>query len=92
MIQIEEQHLKLIKQILAQYPYEFYVFGSRAKGLARKFSDLDLCVKEQVSLVELEGIKLEFAESDLPYTIDIISLPSASKSLRQQIEPHLLKL
>lgn len=92
MILIEEKHLKIIQQILAKYPYEFYLFGSRAKNLARKFSDLDLCTKESVSSLLLEEIKLEFTESDLPYTVDIVSLPNVDENFRHQISKDLIKL
>ena len=67
MIQIEKQDFQTLKQILHKYPYQFYAYGSRVKGNARQFSDLDLCYQEEISLEtvcqikeELEGIKFTF--------------------------------
>ena len=48
MIKIEEKDFRLLKQILSKYPYQFYTYGSRVKGTARQFSDLDLCYLEKV--------------------------------------------
>ena len=70
---MENRHLAIIKQILAKYPYKFYAYGSRVKGTARKFSDLDLCYQENIpsyKVVEIEG-KLE--ESDLPFRIELVN-------------------
>lgn len=40
MIQIENKHYKLIKEILlSESDQEFFVFGSRSKNNAKKFSD-----------------------------------------------------
>jgi hypothetical protein len=49
MLQMENRHQKIIQQILVKYPYKFYAYGSRVKGNARKFSDLDICYQEEVS-------------------------------------------
>jgi len=31
-IQLEDKHLKIVKDILSKYPYQFYAYGSRVKG------------------------------------------------------------
>jgi predicted nucleotidyltransferase len=48
MIFLEKKHFEIIKNILDNYPYDFYVFGSRVKGTHRKLSDLDLCIKTSI--------------------------------------------
>ncbi|CAI2163584.1 2059_t:CDS:10 [Funneliformis geosporum] len=43
VIHMNKVDLKILKQVLSKYPYHFYAYGSRVKGTARKYSDLDLC-------------------------------------------------
>ena len=67
-IDISDKHLKIVKDILQKYPYDFYVFGSRAKQVAKKFSDLDLCYFDNIdSKILLNNIKgPEFKTQGLP--------------------------
>ena len=46
MIDLEPQHLQVVQHILSEHvpECEVRVFGSRANGTARRFSDLDLAL------------------------------------------------
>ena len=57
MIQIENRHQVILWQILSKYPYQFYAYGSRVKGTARKFSDLDLCYQAEIPNRAITEIK-----------------------------------
>jgi len=46
---MSNQDKKILELILSKYPYKFYAYGSRVKGTARKYSDLDLCYKGDIS-------------------------------------------
>ena len=70
---IEERHLQMVKDILDQYPYTFYVFGSRVKGNVKRLSDLDLCFFEPITAKELNALEEAFEESDLPYKVDLVN-------------------
>ncbi len=70
---IKEKHLHIIKDILQKYPYRFYVFGSRAKGNAKPFSDIDLCFFDNIPEREILLLEEEFEESDLPYKVDLVN-------------------
>jgi len=48
MLQVKKRHLNVLQLILSKYPYHFYAYGSRVKGTARQFSDLDLCYQEEM--------------------------------------------
>jgi len=48
MLQIEKRHLEILQSILTKYPYSFYAYGSRVKGTAHRFSDLDICYQEEM--------------------------------------------
>ncbi len=88
----------LVIKILREYLPEnarVWVFGSRAKGTARRFSDLDL-------LIDVGGTKLDnkiksdlawdFEESDLPYKVDIADWNSISGKFKKNVEAHRLEL
>ncbi len=69
---IEERHLKIVKDILQQYPYTFYAFGSRVTGRVKHLSDLDLCFFEPITSKDLISLEEAFEESDLPYKVDLV--------------------
>jgi uncharacterized protein len=72
-LQVEEKHLTILKDILIRYPYRFYAYGSRVKGTARKFSDLDLCYREEVPLNTLARLEADLEESDLPFFVELVN-------------------
>ena len=72
-LQLEEKHLNIIHQILTKHPYSFYAYGSRVKGTVRKFSDLDLCYREQVPLSVISRLREEFTESNLPFEVELVN-------------------
>ena len=51
-----------------------WVFGSRATGRARRYSDLDLAIDagRTLSLDETAALGEAFSDSDLPYRVDIV--------------------
>ena len=73
MLQLETRHQKIIQQILSKYPYRFYAYGSRAKGTARRHSDLDICYLENIPDAIAFQIEEEFKESDLPFLVEIVA-------------------
>lgn len=92
MVDLREQDWNIVKDILGKYPYTFYVFGSRAKKTARRFSDLDLCYKENIPSVVVSKIVGEFEESNLPFKVDLIDWNHCTPEFQKQIEPSLIKL
>ncbi|MFV9900903.1 MAG: nucleotidyltransferase domain-containing protein [Rickettsia conorii subsp. raoultii] len=71
MVQIEKQDLLILRSILEKYPYKFYAYGSRIKGNAKKFSDLDLCIMDNINYEVLLEIREALDESDISIHIDI---------------------
>ena len=86
-LQLEERHLNIIHQILSKYPYKFYAYGSRVKGTARKFSDLDLCYREEIPNEVIYQIKEELEESDLPFIVELVNW----KHMRPQFQELIRK-
>lgn len=60
------------------------VFGSRAAGRARRYSDLDLAIDDSspLDLVVYAALVDDLRESDLPFKVDVVDLRTASESFR----------
>jgi predicted nucleotidyltransferase len=86
MIDIEERHKKIIFDILNKHPYHFYAFGSRVKGKAKRFSDLDLCFFDKIPDKVISDLEEQFEESNLPYTVDIVDWNSCDPSFQEIIK------
>ena len=67
---LEEQTIFLI---FGKYPEveEVILYGSRAKGNFKPFSDIDITLKGKISPETLLSINCAFSESSLPYLFDI---------------------
>lgn len=81
---------RLVLQLLAAYlPPEakVWVFGSRASGHARRYSDLDLAIDagRPLTLDETAGLAEAFSESELPYRVDIVDWRTLDASFRKII-------
>lgn len=77
LLDIQPNHLKIVLDILHKHlpkNAQVWVYGSRAKGNARKYSDLDLAIDcgKPISDILMIDLKDDFIESDLPYKVDII--------------------
>ncbi|MDR2268136.1 MAG: nucleotidyltransferase domain-containing protein [Holosporaceae bacterium] len=96
LIDLREDYLDLVKQILRNALHDeigvsVYAFGSRVRGKAEEFSDLDLAidkhgVKAQELVCRLLG---DFEESDLPFKVDVIDLNGISRSFHDAIKNDL---
>ena len=74
---IAPEHLAQVRAILGAHlpvDVEVLVFGSRARGGARRFSDLDLALKGAVPLdpALLGRLADAFETSTLPWRVDLV--------------------
>jgi type I restriction enzyme S subunit len=85
---------EIVRNILARHvlQYEVWAFGSRAKGTAKEYSDLDLAVitDKPLGLSLSAAISDDFAESDLPIKVDVVDWATTSEAFRQIIEKEKL--
>jgi predicted nucleotidyltransferase len=67
-----------------------WAFGSRVKGTAWRYSDLDLAIISDAPLPwgVTGALKEGFSESDLPWRVDVVDWATTSPSFRQIIERH----
>lgn len=88
--------LALVREIIdAILPdAEVWVFGSRATGLARPFSDLDLLfVKpDNLSWAEQAALRDGFEASDLPFRVDLVDARGLSGAMRSRIDQERVPL
>jgi uncharacterized protein len=68
-----------------------WVFGSRATGGARRYSDLDLAIDAGRPLVldEIANLSEAFRDSDLPYRVDLVDWHNLDARFRQTIASDL---
>jgi predicted nucleotidyltransferase len=90
-LQIEDKHLQIIKSILNDHQVDAYVFGSRAKMQAKKFSDLDLCLMDQYDKTTIRKVQDSFEESDLPFKVDIVCWGEIDDNFKAKIKTDLIK-
>ncbi len=91
-IDLRPDYIELVQNILQKHLPEdakVYVFGSRAKWTAKEFSDLDLAIDaggKKLAKKILNGLKEDFGESKLPYTVDVVDLNDITPEFRKIVE------
>ena len=89
-IDIRPEHWRIIRDILqAHVPqYPVWAFGSRVRGTARPYSDLDLVVLTDLPLpLDVSAALADaLSESDLPWKVDLVDWATTSPSFRRIIE------
>ena len=89
-IDVTPDHKRLVLEILrANLPpsAKVWVFGSRANGRARRYSDLDLAIDagRRLTFDEMARLSEAFSDSDLPYRVDLIDWHNIDDRWRQAI-------
>ncbi len=88
---LKPNHRKLVQEILRKRlsaSSRVWVFGSRATGKSKPYSDLDLAIDQDTPMpFSLSAaLSLDFEESHLPFKVDIVDLKSISEEFRRRIE------
>jgi len=65
--------------LLKAFPQEhIYLFGSRARGDASAYSDIDIAIESSSTLSEkLSQVRFDIEESLIPYKVDLVELSKA---------------
>jgi predicted nucleotidyltransferase len=90
VLDLSEDHAGILRGVLRAHLPEgarAFVFGSRAHGGARRYSDLDLAIEwdRPLGLDLLSRIAEALSESDLPYKVDIVDLATTDPAFRLRI-------
>ena len=96
-IDVPPDEMKTVENILSRFtprPNNVWVFGSRARLTARRFSDLDLAIDagQRLSIVELARLQSEFEDSDLPWRVDVVDLNAVGEGFRGSILAHAVPI
>ncbi len=93
MVDLDPIQLQTVRNILRSHASDCraYAFGSRVRGTAKKFSDLDLLIRgdSPLNLDQLGDLRWAFSDSELPIKVDVVDWAGISSSFRSQIEPEL---
>jgi uncharacterized protein len=96
-LDLQPDHRRIVLAILeADLPRgaKVWVFGSRATGRARHYSDLDLAIDagRPLTLDEFARLAEAFSESDLPYRVDLVDWQGVDDHFRQTIAAERTRL
>lgn len=71
-----------------------FIFGSRATGKHKKFSDIDILYKESSKIQNSKIYQLIsfFEESTFPYKIDLVNDCDLAESYREGVERNKIEL
>ena len=90
MIDIQDKHFAILQQILHAYipNIPVWVFGSRIKGTAKPYSDLDIVIVGQQKIPQNTYYQIQdaFEESELPYRVDVLDWHRISDEFRALIQ------
>jgi len=93
---MSEGQLALIHEILAKWlpAREVRLFGSRARGTPKPYSELDLVIMgDTPTPLSTMGQLIEaFANSDLPWRVDLVDWADTSPDFRAHIAHHSIQL
>ena len=89
MIELDPGHLREVRAILAAHlpGVEVWAYGSRVRGTAQRFSDLDLAVLADGELAPevMDALRDAFSESMLPMLVDVHDWHDMSESFRGMV-------
>lgn len=95
-LQLTEQELLIVKTILQDQlaGIPVWAYGSRTKGTAKRYSDLDLAVitQEPLTFQKIATLENAFSDSELEWKVDILDWASASEEFKRIVLKHYIAL
>lgn len=85
---LSHREIEMIRGVLRAHPRidGAWLFGSRAKGVARPSSDVDLALEGTIDALGAEAVARELDELPMPYRFDVHALAATrSPALREHI-------
>ncbi len=97
MFGLEYRHVEFIKDMLKKHipnpDAKFYIFGSRAKGKNRPYSDIDIAIDcPDMTLDKRLKLLSDFENSTFPYEVDIVDLNTIKENFKNIIKDDLVEL
>lgn len=95
MIDLEEKYIKFIKNVVSNHltEYRIFMFGSRVKGTAKKYSDVDIAINSK-NLTDKTKLLIEadLENSTIPYEVDVVDLNTISENFKKNIVNDLVEI
>jgi type I restriction enzyme S subunit len=89
LMDLKPEHHRILCDILATHlpGREVHLFGSRATGTAKPYSDIDLVIMgdEPLPVTTMRILRDAFDDSDLPFQIDLVEWAGTSEEFRKII-------
>jgi uncharacterized protein len=83
---LKPEHRNMVYKILANHipGHEVRIFGSRAIGTAKPYSDIDLVImgNEPLPVTTMRILRDAFDDSDLPFQVDLVEWAETSEEFR----------
>ena len=97
MFGLIDRHLDFVKETLKRHiknpDAKFYIFGSRAKGKYREYSDVDIAIDcPGMTLDEKLRLDSDFENYTFPYEVDIVYLNTVKDYFKNLIKDDLIEL
>lgn len=95
---LDEKTKIVIKKIIFRHfnplKDKAFIFGSRALGKAKKFSDIDIGILsgQKVPWAKLSLVEEELENSDLPYTVDVVDFRTVSDRFKKIAAKKIINL
>ena len=95
-VALSPEQLHDVRQIIAQVipGAQVWVFGSRATGKSRPFSDLDLLLTHPPKLnwAQRAALRDGFEASRLPFRVDVVEIAGLALGMSERIEAERVNL
>jgi predicted nucleotidyltransferase len=84
----------IVHPLLPDNSYKVFVFGSRATGNNRPFSDVDIGILGNKILPSEKYIKMteSFENSDLPFKVDVVDFMLVTDRFKKQALTHIIDI
>ncbi len=85
---LSKENREELLHILHMYGVEHvYVFGSRARGDYKEYSDIDISIKDTLDKNKRAKLAIDLRESRVPFTVDVVFYDEIkNKTLKNEID------
>lgn len=90
---LEDKHLSQLETLLftplKEAGFKIWIFGSRARGDHRPYSDIDLLIERSSEVKNfsrlISQLKEAIEESSLPYKVDLVDIKDLAESYKEKV-------
>lgn len=95
-LDLEERHQEFVKTSIKKFlpDAKIFIFGSRTKGTALKYSDVDIAIKNtnEIPFEIILKLKAFFENSTFPFQVDIIDLDNISEKFLNLVKDDMVEI